>query len=201
MSWDETGSLNLTIGNETVVSGTTCRYVMKDGSPLVYVVDEELLPWVDYTADDLVSALPLVPYIQNVSQMTISFGGNEYTFQLSQVSTGTTNASGQTSTETHVEYNGTALDSDNFAVWYQLVMSCQADGINRSEVTSDPIMTVTYLYNNGSTDTVDYYDMGNRVVVVSVNGAQAVTTSTSFTNKVQSELQKLLNGEEVNMNW
>ena len=52
MSWDETGSLNLTIGNETVVSGTTCRYVMKDGSPLVYVVDEELLPWVDYTADD-----------------------------------------------------------------------------------------------------------------------------------------------------
>ena len=43
--------------------------------------------------------------------------------------------------------------------------------------------------------------MGNRVVVVSVNGAQAVTTSTSFTNKVQSELQKLLNGEEVNMNW
>lgn len=200
MSWDDTG-IQLTIGNEVTVNDTACRYVMRDGSPLVYVMDQELLPWVDYTADDLVSPIPLVPYIQNVSQMTVSFGQEEYTFQLTQVATGETNINGQATSETHVEYNGTALDSDNFAVWYQLVMSCQANAVNRSQVTSDPVMTVTYRYNDGSTDTVQYYDMGNRVLVVSVNGANAVTTSTSFVSKVQSELQKLLNGEEVNMNW
>ena len=200
MSWDDTG-VQLTIGNEVTSGSTACRYVMRDGSPLVYVVDQELLPWVSYTADDLVSPIPLVPYIQNVSAMTISFGGNEYSFQLSQVATGETNYNGQATTKTRAEYNGTVLDSDNFATWYQLVMSCQANAVNRSEVTSDPIMTVTYQYTDGSKDTVDYYDVGNRTVVVSVNGAKAVTTSTSFTNKVQSELQKLLNGEEVNMNW
>lgn len=200
MTWDDTGIV-LTIGNEVTLDGTACRYVMKDDSVLVYVVDEELLPWVDYTADDLVSSIPLVPYIQNVSAMTISFNGEEHTFHLSQVPTGGTNANGEAATETHVEYNGSELDGDNFAVWYQLVMSCQANGINRSEVTSDPVMTVTYQYSNGTTDTVQYYDMGNRVIVVSVNGAEAVTTSISFVNKVQSELQKLLNGEEVNMNW
>ena len=116
--------------------------------------------------------------------MSISFGGNEYSFQLSQ---GSHRPKPITTVKLpprpRAEYNGTVLDSDNFATWYQLVMSCQANAVNRSEVTSDPIMTVTYQYTDGSKDTVDYYDVGNRTVVVSVNGAKAVTTSTSFTNK------------------
>lgn len=200
MTWDG-GSFKLTIGNEVTYDSTACRYVMKDGSSFVYIVDQELLPWVNYTADDLISTIPLIPYIQNVNTMSISFNGEQYTFQISQVPTGKTNTNGDPITDTYVKYNGQELDADNFATWYQLVMSCRASAINRSEVTSDPIMTVTYLYNDGSTDTVEYYDMGNRVLLVSVNGAKAVTTSTSFATKVQSELQKLLNGEKVNTDW
>ena len=103
---------------------------------------------------------------------------------------------------TRITLDGQELDLGNFKVFYQLMLNCivnsRSDGAETEEAA---VLTYEYVYTNGKSDVVEFIPAGNRRMYLALNGAPDYFIKDTYYDKVVEELPKLLNDQQVSIDW
>ena len=173
-----------TVGNQ--VEGSTDRYLMADDKPIIYQVAEAKLPWITADINNLFSTLMILPHINDVAGVDIMVNGQEYIVEMS----------GEDDALVAV-MNGTELSTDIFRKFYQYLLSAPAEGLNLDGEKGELLASFTYHYKDTSVpdDTVQFYDAGNRRVIISLNGNDTYISRSTYVDVLAKNCEKVLAGE------
>lgn len=176
-----------TVGNETpTTGGAEGRYLMADDKPVVYVVSVANTPWLTADLENLFSTLMILPNINDVERVEITVGGLDYEIDI----TGTDD-------ELVAVMNGTELDTSLYRKFYQYLLSAPAEGLNRGNERGEKLAGFTYYYRDASksSETVEFYDIGNRRCIVSLNGNDTYVCRSTYVEYLAKNCEKVLAGE------
>lgn len=166
---------------------------------VVYVVDGADVSWLKVTASDLVSPVAVQPYIKDLAKITVRLKqGKEYVFALSH------ETDDNDKSITSVTCNGEAVDTNNFKRYLQLLMYTSGEDIYEGDPVdaSNEMLYIEYEYNNGAEgDIVKILKNTARYGVMEVNGKQNFTARLAYVDKLQTELDNLLAGIDVDTEW
>jgi len=186
-----------TIGNQTTTNGgEKARYLMADDKQIVYVVLESDLPWIEAEWNDVVSSILLYPSISDVSSVDVTFGGKTHTM------THTYDSEEKVVAEASID-NTEIEDTTNYRYLYQYIMSVAVSEVNLEGKTSDDLAArIVYHYADGrADDVIELFDLGDRRCVLSLNGNDSFITKSSYITNLESNFQKVLNGEKPTLEW
>ncbi|MCI5801658.1 MAG: DUF4340 domain-containing protein [Oscillospiraceae bacterium] len=192
------GLKNLTITVAKGEDGTL--YAVVDDIKVIYVVDEE--EWMTTSYADIVSGLFFLPYINEVSKVTVSWPGESYEFSISTKTT--TNDNGTEVSENTIRFGGDTLDTDKFKLFYRLLISATNDGgfVEGVEPEGTPVLSIRYDYSaGGEPDVLSFYEGPTRKVYVSKNGTIDFTMKSSFVDKVKAACPVMAENGEVDPDW
>ena len=161
-------------------------YLLSNG--VIYQMDKNAVPWVNYTYDQLIPTSVMSPKYLNVDKVTVEADGKKYEFDIKRDTTVSHNADSDTDVETTVTTitcGGKNISEDVFNVYFQNLTSAK-----RSEIISDmpqgkkELLKVTYAFSDGKTGTAVYYEGENRKCPVVVNDTLASTAFESYVTKI-----------------
>ncbi len=177
----------LYIGDSTDIDSVPARYVMTDKSDIIYKVDASLLPWTDTVIDELYNDLVLIPNINTVDTITLSFKGESHVFK----------SKGEKDSLT-ATLDGNEIDTVNYRTMYEFLISAIAKEINYGEVKGESIVKVVYKYRDSKIkdDVIEFFACDERRCIISLNGAESFLTERRYVDKIISNLEKVRNGEK-----
>ena len=181
------------------------RYVMADGKDIIFVCAESNLPWISIDLDMMISSLIYLPYIDEVSQVDLMINGKTYSF-IMELGEPEEPEEGEEAEDPELEkvyYNGELLNLDNYRLMYQYFLSAPAESINLEEVSGDLVCTITYHYHKDPdrTDTIEIYQISDRRIALGLNGSIDFTARSAYLTRMEQNIEKLLNGEEPNLDY
>ena len=106
-------------------------YLMREDSPMVYLVSSSRLSWLTVQAEQLVQSVYQPVSLDEVAQLQVT----GYDFVLSHSDDGTT-----------VDCNGTEVDTELFEELYQTITAIPPDKMSSKEPTLDAVLTMTISY-------------------------------------------------------
>lgn len=178
-----------TIGS--VVEDGTDRYMICSNSELLYTITEDKLAFLHADADDLFFELALLPDINKVAQVRLKLGEEEFFFLLEWEKD-----------QLRVTANGQETEESLFRKFYSFLLEVDIERINTDIHEGNPVMTIDYIYQDGTKDTVEAYQLEDvRRMGIAVNGESDFEGRIAYLDKVRTELSHLLAGEEIDTNW
>ena len=185
--------------------GSGNRYVMTDGKDVVFVVAESSLPWISIDITKMFSSILYLPFIDDVSQVDLMLNGETYSFEM-ELAEPEEPEEGEEAEEPslgRVTYNGQELDLDNYRTMYQFFLLAPAEDLNLDGTTGELIASITYHYHDDPdrTDTIEFYQISDRRVALGLNGDISFTSRIAYITRLEQNLEKLLNGEEPDLDY
>ncbi len=180
----------------TTVAG---YYGMFEGSTGVYAFAKNTVPWYTFKMQDIVSRRPISPYIYTVDTLVIKTPEREYVFDVE----------GDASRNSFT-IDGKELSGDKFRQLYQQLISSVGDELFLTEGEYEPYISVTFNYRSeyvevyGSDhDTLEFFesDLNDRKNIVSVNGKTLFKVAQVYTERMLSNIDALINGGDIVLNW
>lgn len=165
-------------------------YMMFNENNVIYRVKTEKVAALTVDPNSLISRLGILPYIGSVKTMTIGFKDKTYIYELS----------GEDD-ELKIILDGKEIDTNNFRQLYQLILNPGLEAIYTGTVTDEPAISITYEYRAGGSDIIELYDVGGRQMVYALNGQANRSGRSAYLDKLEQELQNLIDGKEVNTDW
>jgi hypothetical protein len=165
-------------------------YIQPAGSDLVYEVEGSKLSWLGATFFDLMDRLVILPFIDSVASVELRRGEALTAFALSGEGDGLV-----------VKAGDALIDTANFRQFYQTLIAAIYDeycDMPSPEEGARPFLEIVYRYRNGrAPDTVAFYPAGSRRVLTSLNKGRPFYTYKAYTDKIATDLERLLAGEKV----
>lgn len=184
-------NFTITVGK---VDGEFC-YVMNDTDDVIYRCPVTSVHWLDTQYQDLVSPMFLVPHIHTVSNVDIVTADKSYNYTVSY---------DEENDVVLAKCNNKPVNTANFQNFYQVLVSCYLENYNTERVDSEPFMTLTYSYNEGGSDTVEFYTSPSdvRQSIIVYNGEYTdFSVRTVWVEKVLADCERLLNGQDISTSW
>ncbi len=175
-------------------------YMMEENGKVVYRILASNIAWATTSMEKLRSEYVLYPNYTALESVTVTYGTESYTFELSTEEVTTTLEDGSTSTETEykVSLNGTSVDPDMFYVLYQDLALMEIGGTSGSENTSEQLLAVTYNYNTDrASDTVVFKSTGTQKVISVLNGESVGYVYKSYITALGENLLLLAEGKDI----
>ncbi len=183
-----------TIG--AAVEDGTERYMICSSSKLLYTIAEDKLAFLYADADDLFFELALLPDINKVEQVKLKLGEEEFLFLLMR------GENGRDEEQLHVTVNGQEVDEALFRSFYSFLLEVDIEKINTNTHEGTPVMRIEYVYQDGTSDTVEAYQLEDaRRMGIVVNGESDFEGRMAYLEKLRMELSHLLAGEKIDTNW
>ena len=161
-------------------------YLLSSG--IIYQMDKNAVPWINYTYDQLIPTSVMSPKYVNVDKVTVEADGKKYEFDIKRDTTVSYNADSDTDVETTVTTvtcGGNNISEEVFNIYFQNLTSAK-----RSDMIADmpegkkELLKVTYNFSDGKTGTAVYYEGENRKCPVVVNDTLASTAFESYVTKI-----------------
>ncbi len=172
-------------------------YGMLEGNSGVYAFAKDSVPWYSTSLEDIVSRRPVSPYIYTVDKLTITTPEREYLFTV------TGNAEANSFTIDGEEVNG-----DKFRQLYQQLISAIGDELFLTDGEYEPYITVKFEYRDEyhevygtASDVIEFYQTDERRNIVRVNGKVLFKVRQIYTERLLENIDALLNGGELQLNW
>lgn len=176
-------------------------YAMLPGGNIIYSFDSNSLSWLDQPLQAFAGPHLLAADLAQLAKVNLSSGADRYEFILTQ-----TGGDAQNPAFT-VSANGKTLENtDYFKTFLELLNSGIWTDVATREPAEDAVpelsITFTYLSNlNLTPDTITYTKLEERLYYIAVNGEGYFTCGASYLNKVNGEVQKLMNNEAVDTHF
>lgn len=207
--------LKLTVGDSVPESGNKERYFTCSNSDLLYIIEENGLPFFDDTVDDLFFKMALLPKLDQLEEVYLNLRGEEYLFSLAfegaeeeetqtkETENAVVEAGMENKTETlRVSLGGKELDAGLFRTFYSFLLEVDIEKINRDSHSGELLMVLEYRYRDGRCDRLAAYQMEDaRRMGIAVNNEASFEGRIAYLDKLQTELSHLLAGEEIDTNW
>ena len=175
----------------------TGYYAMFEGDRLVYAISTSNAPWYTFSVQDIMSRRPISPYIYTVDNLTVTTPDGEYAFTIE----------GDADNHTF-RYNGEALDDTRFKSFYQHLITSMGEELFFDEADYEPYIKVQFDYRSEyydtygrSSDVLEFYKSDDRKSIVRVNGDVLYKVRQVYTDRLLSNLDALLNGGDIELNW
>ncbi len=204
----ELQNYNLKIGNvayyEESANGETsvpaAYYGYFKGVDAIFIFNVSQIPWVNFEIIDIISPMMTSNYIVTLDYMKIEFDNKAKTSYYYDV-TGDTELA-----VLDVTVNGEPAVAEDFQTFYQFVLSCPIEGLCLTEPPegAKQICFIEFMNENGTFDTLEFFDAGNNEVIIKLNGHTSFTQHKSYLNTLEKNAELLANGatsDELQMVW
>lgn len=179
------------------LSTVTGYYAMFEGGNLIYAISKSNAPWYTFEVQDIMSRRPISPYIYTVDTLTVTTPDNEYTFKVDGDS------------DNHAfYYGGQVLDESSFKSFYQHLITSMGEELYFEDADYEPYIKVQFNYREEyystygrSEDIIEFYKSDDRKNIVRVNGSVLYKVRQIYTERLLSNLDALLNGGDIELNW
>ena len=163
-------------------------YLMREDSPMVYLVSSSRLSWLTVQAEQLVQSVYQPVSLDEVAQLQVTGTSASYDFVLSHSDDGTT-----------VDCNGTQVDTELFEELYQTITAIPPDKMSSKEPTLDAVltMTISYVDDTREADIFVLTPTGDGSVYISLNGENKYTVQQDIVNQILNNCQNAVDGKEI----
>ena len=187
----EDGS-KLLISSEYLLGNIDGRtlYVMYDNEPVIFGVDMDKFAFTEYSIDVYCQRTINLQYINELNGVTVESHGDTYDFSITDPDKGE---------EMVVMLNGnTKIDPTLFRSFYVTIISVTHDGLAyEPEEGTEPDLKITYHATEGDDTVIEFIPIESRKQVFKLNGEGRFFVYITKVNKIKSDLNKLINGEEI----
>lgn len=178
----------LTVGS---AADGSSHYVMLDGRNVVYVVSDDSIPWISVDINKVFSSLMVLPYIDKIAEVEVTINGKTYLFE----------EEGEEDDLT-ATVNGQDITLDNYRKMYQFFLSAPAEELNYTQETGPEIARITYRYRDtDKEDIIRFLKVSDRRCVLSVNGDESFLTRTVYLDRLQSNLDLILQDQTPDLDY
>ena len=170
--------------------------LMVSGGNVVYTINAEKAAWVETSYEKLVSEYALNPKMTALSNMTVTYGGKDYSFDLSSKTVLTTDDQGSEteSTTTVVYYNGNEIQTEKFSPLFDDAGLIELADAKTETPSGNFEMKITYTYSDdSSTDTLEFYPSADSRYLAVLNGRAEGHSRKSDITRVVGALNDILN--------
>ena len=167
-------------------------YLITSESNLLYTISEVKLSLLHVTVDDLFFGLALVPDINSVQEVKLTLNGTTYDFVIE---------SDEDNSIKDIKLGDQILDEDHFRDFYSLLIAVDVQELSEENASGDPVLSIGYVYKDGTEDRIEGYASGSRDMLLALNGKVQYKGRAAFLEKLSTEIQHLLSDEEVNTDW
>ncbi len=179
------------------LSAVTGYYAMFEGGNLIYSISTSNAPWYTFKVQDIMSRRPISPYIYTVDTLIVTTPDGDYTFRV------------EGDADEHTFYCGDQeLEDLKFKSFYQHLITSMGEELFFDEADYEPYIKVQFNYREEyysvygrSEDILEYYKSDDRKNIVRVNGDVLFKVRQVYTERLLSNLDALLNGGEIELNW
>ena len=165
---------------------------------IVYDIQLGAVTWAKTNLDALAPETVIDVNLTAVSEIRFTAGDRDYVITVQTDTQTVTNDDGDEEeiTTTAAAYQGTTLDEDNFAVFFQNLNQIKNQG--SVDGTGNVVMSFTVAYATGrASDTVTVYDIGGAYDPVALNGEIIGSAGKSYIDRLIQSADSLVNGETV----
>lgn len=173
-------------------------YGMVEGSDVLYAFAVDSTPWYTLSLEELVSRRPVSPYIYTCDAVVVTTPDREYNFIIE----------GDAEVGSTFSLDGTELDNEKFRELYQHLISSIGEELYRVEGDYEPYVTVEFKYRDEyhevygtASDKIEFYQSDDRKNIIRVNGEVLFKVRQVFTDRLIQNIDALLNGGELELNW
>lgn len=161
---------------------------------VIFQMDTSEIYWVTYTYQDVVNKAVMAPLIYDLSKVTVSTPDKAYEFGI----TTTVDPDNEGVKNNTITYEGKELVTATFRKFYQNMLWAKRQEYTDHQPTGEPLLTFKYEYTDGRTpDVVEFYKGENMMVYTTVNGECDSLENSSYVDKIISDVEKVINNEEV----
>ena len=172
-------------------------YAMFEGGKQIYAISSSNAPWYTFQVQDIMSRRPISPYIYTVDTLTVTTPDGEYNFRV------------EGDSDNHTFYCGEqVLDEIKFKSFYQHLITSMGEELFFEDAGYEPYIKVHFTYRSEyeSTygrleDVIEFYKSDDRKSIVRVNGSVLYKVRQVYTDRLLDNLDALLNGGEIELNW
>ena len=191
---DDGSSYVLKIGIEYGEEGNTGYIGYLEGTDILWLFDKGSLPWVGMVPEDAMASLIFGTYIYDLSSLTLITDAGTRSFVFD----------GNSADDYLVLLDGREYDLERYRNFYQALISAPAEQIYLDDLgATKKIATVILEKNDGSeSETVEFFDAGNREVIISKNGKVSFKSRAAYIEKAfLPNIERLDTDEEFVTNW
>ena len=165
-------------------------YLMRDGSPLVYLVSASRLSWLEVQAEQLTQSIYQPSEPEEIAQLQIISPQGSYDFVVEAV---------EGEDDEQVTCNGQPVDRELFDKLYQAVTSIPPERMSSGQPELEPALTMTVSYRDSSRpeDRFELIPNGSGSVYLRLNGKIRYTASQQLVYQILQNCQQVLEGKEV----
>lgn len=167
-----------------------------EGLDALLKLEASTVPWASFTIAGITSSMMTANYVNSIDYMTISITDGEndnlYEFDLSY---------DKTAEILSVTMNGEEMDEDYFKDFYLFFLKCPATEIHVDDPTTECRMTITIVNQNGSGDTLEFYQDTARRTIVKLNGQTSFRQETSYIELLIANLKSMETRGEIGTTW
>lgn len=194
---DQIISVTETEGDTPALTSVTGYYAAIDSAEGIYTISTSAAPWYSFTVQNIMSRRPVSPYIYTVDDIEITTPDGSFTFDV------------QGNADSHTFLcNGTEVDDMKFRELYQFLITSIGEELYFEETSEAPIVTVRFKYRDEYTevygtdeDVLEFYESGDRKSIIRVNGTVLFKVRQVYTDRLIANVQAVIGGGDVELNW
>lgn len=164
----------------------------------IYAVARQYLPWVEITAQELISEVMLPNYLVNLRSVEITADGKKAEYVITNEGGDNTKINEDISKmrTVSVKCGEKELEIYKFRQFYELLMKCPTNKIFTEDVKGDAELTVVYNKNDGTADRLELVKTGEGYGA-RVNAKMSYFVPQSWADAVTADINALADGKTL----
>ena len=187
----ENGNYVLKISKAVTVDNATLYYGYVDTIDAIFSFSASQIPWITLKPIDVISTLVFGTYVFDIGKLDVKTTNGNLLFE----------GSGDKDNYS-VTLNGKSCDTEAFKLFYQFLLKAPAEEVSLEEPTGEPTASIILdRQDEYDGETVEFYDTGNRWYTIRHNGKVCFKCRAAYVERLLSNIECVLNGEEVVMTF
>lgn len=180
-----------------------CCYAMMDGGNVIFIIKTEKVVWTTVQPVDIASTMYIASYVWNITDLKLSAGGKEYSFEISPVDAENVPESPKSS-DFNTTLNGKNFDTERYRKFYSFIISGNAENFAFEEEipTGEPMAELEYTdsYDNKKC-TFAFYEYSPMTAIIAVDGESKFFIAKSYVETLIDNAERLESDEDFITTW
>lgn len=188
----------LIVGDKISTEGFNSRYLMLEGTDLVYVIETNNLPFLTVNSSDFLSSMLVLESLYGFSKIEVTVDGKKNTFDIWEeddvIVQNTENSYEYADGVLLVNLNDNSFDTDIYKQYIQTLFLTSVNDVTDKKPSGTPTISIKYTYLDESIETVDVYEQADRTTIIVLNNKDYFVGRTGYVDSVRQQTEYLLNG-------
>ena len=185
--------LHFSIGNEyrDQEGNKQGRFVYVEGIDIIYIFEENSLPWLDFAPLRIVTSMITSNYIYDIESLDITGENVDAHFALTEIG----------DNKFAVKLDGSDTDDELFKDLYQFILRVPGEEFCFEETDAEPALTIEIKTYKGGGDVIEFIPSDVRKMIVRLNGRSVYKCPSAYVDRLVQNIELYRNGQEPVENW